>query len=366
MILLLISTLFGIKIIQGTTMKGNTFHSIAHRGASLLEPEESSAAYLLAIKQGIKFIECDIVSTKDGVLILRHSPNLSESTDIDELEEFRKYESKVLMYDNDDAVVKKGIFSWDLTYGQIKKLKCIHEKRYGNRNQSLNGLYPILTLDDFLNLSFGNSTATGGDLLRIGIYIEIKYPYYHAVRGLGDITDKLLESLAKRGLTKRSDPVFIQSFEPSNLKYIRSKSDLSLVQLISNTDKVHFACPEVDNSTESGMKYHVYKLEEISKYADVVSPSKEGIIQSLGIPRLPINDLVNELQTHPVCKFIEDAHKFGLLVVPYTFRPESILKCFNSVKDEYLYFINILRVDGVFTDDPQGIVEFLNEKYLNF
>ena len=45
---------------------------IAHRGASGERPEHTLAAYELAIDQGADFIEPDLVSTRDGVLIARH------------------------------------------------------------------------------------------------------------------------------------------------------------------------------------------------------------------------------------------------------------------------------------------------------
>lgn len=45
---------------------------IAHRGASGYVPEHTLAAYWLAIEQGADYVEPDLVSTKDGVLVARH------------------------------------------------------------------------------------------------------------------------------------------------------------------------------------------------------------------------------------------------------------------------------------------------------
>ena len=44
---------------------------IAHRGASGHRPEHTLAGYRLAAQMGADFIEPDLVSTKDGVLIAR-------------------------------------------------------------------------------------------------------------------------------------------------------------------------------------------------------------------------------------------------------------------------------------------------------
>ena len=44
---------------------------IAHRGASGHRPEHTLESYTLAISMGADYIEPDVVSTKDGVLIAR-------------------------------------------------------------------------------------------------------------------------------------------------------------------------------------------------------------------------------------------------------------------------------------------------------
>ena len=65
-----------------TTLDGQPPLVVAHRGASGYLPEETLEAYTLAIDMGADVIEMDLVSTKDGVLIARHDPNLATSTDV--------------------------------------------------------------------------------------------------------------------------------------------------------------------------------------------------------------------------------------------------------------------------------------------
>ena len=55
---------------------------IAHRGASGALPEETLEAYARAIDFGADVFEPDLISTKDGILIARHDPELSISTDV--------------------------------------------------------------------------------------------------------------------------------------------------------------------------------------------------------------------------------------------------------------------------------------------
>ena len=58
------------------TLDGKPPIVVAHRGASGTVPEQTVEAYAAAIAQGADAIEPDVVSTKDGVLIARHDPNL--------------------------------------------------------------------------------------------------------------------------------------------------------------------------------------------------------------------------------------------------------------------------------------------------
>ena len=55
---------------------------IGHRGASGYRPEHTLAAYQLANEQGADFIEPDLVTTKDGVLVARHENEISGTTDV--------------------------------------------------------------------------------------------------------------------------------------------------------------------------------------------------------------------------------------------------------------------------------------------
>ena len=61
---------------------------IAHRGASGYRPEHTLASYRLAIALGADYIEPDLVSTKDGVLVARHENEISRTTDVADHPEF--------------------------------------------------------------------------------------------------------------------------------------------------------------------------------------------------------------------------------------------------------------------------------------
>src|SRR5688572_3566089 len=55
---------------------------MAHRGCSALRPEHTLGAYAKAIEDGADFVEPDLVSTKDGVLVARHENNIAETSDV--------------------------------------------------------------------------------------------------------------------------------------------------------------------------------------------------------------------------------------------------------------------------------------------
>src|ERR1051326_5034548 len=62
---------------------------IGHRGAAGYLPDHTLQGYQLAIKLGADYIEPDLVSTKDGVLVARHEPNISGTTDVASHPEFQ-------------------------------------------------------------------------------------------------------------------------------------------------------------------------------------------------------------------------------------------------------------------------------------
>ncbi len=157
----------------------------AHRGASGYLPEETIEAYVKAIELGADFIELDLVSTKDGVLIARHDPNLAISTDVAQHPEFaaRKRTTRV------DGEEQTGWFSGDFTLAEIKTLGAISTD--AQRPQEFNGKFKVPTFDEVIALAQRKSQETGRT---IGIYPETKNPSYFRLLGL-PLEDKMLASL---------------------------------------------------------------------------------------------------------------------------------------------------------------------------
>lgn len=306
---------------------------IAHRGASGYRPEHTLAAYELAIDLGTDYIEPDLVSTKDGVLIARHENEISETTDVASRSEFAHLQTTKII----DGEVKTGWFTEDFTLAEIKTLKTKERiPQLRPANIIYNGLWEIPTLQEIIDLAKNKSSALGRT---IGIYPETKYPTYFQSIGLA-LEDKLLATLEANDYQGVNAPVFIQSFEVANLQYLAKKTDLPLVQLINSTGKPYdFIISDdvrtyADLTTTSG-------LEQISKYAQAI-----GIHKDILVPR----DSTGKLQSPTT--LVHDAHAVDLQVHIWTFRNEDYflpLDFQGNPHREYELFFN-LGIDGVFSD----------------
>jgi glycerophosphoryl diester phosphodiesterase len=337
---------------------------IGHRGAHGYLPAHTLEGYALAIELGADYIEPDLVATKDGHLIASHEPNLINTTDVANRPKFasRKREAVV------DGVKEVGFFASDFTLAEIKTLRRVQD--FAERPQQFNGKFEIPTLEEVIALAKRKSVEKGRT---IGIYPETKHPTYHKSIGL-PLEKRLVAVLAAAGWNTRDAPVFIQSFEQSNLKELRQMTPIRLVQLVDADDvdkdgNLTYA-PPFDRPydwTISGKPELLARtfgffvtdqgLAEIKTYADGIGPWKRYVVSSVPIPgstapgeasrsALPPNDLVKR------------AHRAGLLIHTWTFRNEQrrLLSDYaGNPVNEYLQFYR-LGIDGVFADFPDTAV----------
>src|SRR5262245_17772687 len=172
---------------------------IAHRGASGYRPEHTLEGYRLAVEMGADFIEPDLVSTKDGVLIARHENEIGSTTDAADRFPDRKRTKTV------DGQSLTGWFTEDFTLAEIKTLRA--RERLPFRSHSYDGQFLIPTFDEVLDLAQRLGEARHRS---VGVYPETKHPTYF--RGISlPLEEKLLASLRRHGWNDRTAPVFIQS-----------------------------------------------------------------------------------------------------------------------------------------------------------
>jgi glycerophosphoryl diester phosphodiesterase len=290
---------------------------IGHRGASGYRPEHTLESYRLAAQMGADFIEPDLVSTKDGILIARHENEIGGTTDAAGRFPDRKTTKTV------DGPSIAGWFTEDFTLAEITTLRA--KERLATRSHEYDGQFQVPTFDEVIDLA----QQLGRELGRpIGVYPETKHPSYF--RGIGlPLEPKLIASLQAHGWNTRDAPVFIQSFEQGNLKALRGETKVRLIQLVAATPM--FGQPGLAD------------FAAIAAYADGVGLEKRLLVPvnrdgTLGEP----TDLVAR------------AHAAGLLVHAWTVRidKEFLPAGYRGKPEAEFEKLRALGVDGVFTDFP--------------
>jgi glycerophosphoryl diester phosphodiesterase len=187
----------------------------------------------------------------------------------------------------------------------------------------------------------------------------------------------------------RSAPVFVQSFEPSSLKEMRSKGlKTRMVQLVDGdsidlkTGKITYAMPfdrPYDWCTSGDTRLFADMvtpagLAEIRTYADGIGVWKPYVVPVRGQVdaagqlvdvngdgKVDLRDAATQTPT----SLVAEAHRQGLFVHVFTFRNEK-RQLASSYRDdpqaEYLQFFR-LGVDGVFSEFPDTAVK-AREAYL--
>ncbi|NIJ35355.1 glycerophosphoryl diester phosphodiesterase [Sphingopyxis panaciterrae] len=324
-----------------TTLDGRPPIVIAHRGASGERPEHTLASYQLAIELGADYIEPDLVLTKDGVLVARHENEISETTDVADHPEFASRKATKTI----DGHAVTGWFTEDFTLAELKTLRA-RERLPKLRGTAYDGKYEIPTFEQILTLL---AEANKGRAEPVGVYPETKHPAYFASIGLPHEAP-LLAILDKYGYRGRHAPVFIQSFEVGNLKALRAKSELPLIQLMDAEGG-----PADDPALSYAAMASPAGLKAVAAYADGIGPFKEMVI-----PRSALGTL------GAPTSLVRDAHAAGLKVHPWTFRRENYFLPLGDKGginpaghgdlaaeiDAYLK----AGIDGLFSDNPREAV----------
>lgn len=349
---------------QAPTLDGRRPIVIGHRGASGYRPEHTLEAYRVAIQQGAHFIEPDLVLTKDGVAIARHEPlfgatavngvpvsvpNEFTTTDIFSRPEFAsRLRTRTL-----DGTSITGFWADDFTLAEVKTLRArerIPTIRPGNT--AYDDLYQIPTLREVIDLAKEQSIATGRT---IGIYPETKHPTFFAQNAANRTNPARFEDIVVATLHESygntaSAPVFLQSFEVANLQYLKTRTNIRLVQLLNSGSARPYDFIVAGDTRTYGDLITPVGLNAINDYAAGIGPTRDLLIPRPG----------NVLGAPTTA--VADAHAAGLLVHPFTFRAEnnflsngyrvgSTPSAFGNYVDETVLYLN-LGIDGFFTDHP--------------
>lgn len=304
---------------------------IAHRGASGYRPEHTLAAYRLAVELGADYIEPDLVMTKDGVLVVRHEPEISGTTDVADRPEFASRKATRVL----GGAPVSGWFAEDFTLAELTTLRARERlPRVRPANTAYDGCEPVPTYAEVLALRAELSRAHDRT---VGIIPEIKHSAFFHAAGLPP-EPPFVALTSEYGLNDPNAPMWLQAFELETIVGARRRGYRGKAMLLLSRDS-----PPIP-------------LAEVAAVAEGIGPEKGLVIPTgpdgrLGAPT----------------RLVRDAHAAGLAVIPWTFRNENEFLAADFRRgddpagpgravDEQRRFL-ATGIDGLFTDFPDTGVE---------
>lgn len=399
------------------TLDGSAPQVIAHRGFSGLYPEQTRMAYEKAADAGADMLELDMHMTRDCQLVARHNAWLGDNTNVAEVAKSNaevarrkrttpgvwvnvKYPAKPengpsrylsdQLDPNDPKSVLKALVvdgedhtnDWSISDFTMKELRdWIGGKILDNaseRSTEWNGKLPLISAQDVIDIAIAKSREQNRT---ISVYAEVKNPYWNNQQAIANgcgkpgtypFEDAVMDLLNKNRINDRKSPIFIQSFDPASLKYLRKAGmRAKAVQLIDGNDinyrdgsMIYITNDEwtfisgrpyswtlAGDARTFGEMLTRKGLAEIRTYADGIGPWKPQVMAHSVVPYKDGAGL-KDVNTLKDTRLIHDAHREGLMVHSFTFRNEpgrlaGIYK--GDPKEEYLAYYR-LGIDGVFTD----------------
>ena len=327
---------------------------IAHRGASGYLPEHTLEAKVMAFAQGADFIEQDVVMTQDDQLIVFHDLTLERTTDVaTRFPQRARPDGSFYVIDFTLAELRQLQVSEGFTIKEGKALP-----NYPGRFPVLTSRFGIHTLQEELELIQGLNHSTGKN---IGIYPELKSPWFHHQHNK-DIATAVLQVLKTYGYVNRDAPVFLQSFDYVELVRVHDElmpalgMDLPLVQLIADNSWLETYALDKDGNWQPydfSWMHTPDGLHTLARVVTGIGPGLEMLVQADARP--------GAVTPTPL---LSEAHKAGLQVHAYTFRSDAgqIPAYAGSFEELLEIFCFTVGVDGVFTDFPDQVIQFLDTR----
>ncbi|MFW5976590.1 MAG: glycerophosphodiester phosphodiesterase family protein [Bacillota bacterium] len=279
---------------------------IAHRGASIIAPESTAPAYIMARDSGADYLEADLHQTKDGEIVIFHDNSLKRTSNISEVFPER---------------ADKGIE--EFTLAELKRLDVgswFNESNNIYASEEYNNL-KILTLEELIDIA-ENGTHTPG------LVLELKQPNKYP-----DIEKNIVEILDKKGWLEKDEEIGIE-------EDIESPE----VEIGNGPSRIIF------------FSFNLASLERLKRLAPQFP--RLLLITDNRISRRAWNQWLNRAEgkvnglgpkgflTWPW--HIAAAHKRGLFVFPYVINKAWQMQILSQFKS-----------DGFITDRPKVVLSFL-------
>ena len=309
----------------------------AHRGASGYVPEHTIPAKTMAYAMSPDFIEQDVVMTRDGVLMIMHDPDLDTTTDV-----AKKFP--------DRKRADGKYYAADFTWPEIETLTVTERFNPETGKAVFSGRFPVNSginfrvpkFEEELQLIQGLNKSTGKD---IGVYVEVKEPEFYKREGK-DITGEVIKMLDKYGYNKPDSNAILQIFDYDAVKDARAKGwqgELAMLvipggQHLTDDKKIHdwLLTPE--------------GIAEVSKYATIYAPW----FSSLAVPNEDGNG-------YTINNLADEARKNGMKVHSWTWRKDAPFKGFKNAEDALDVAFRKIRLDGMFSDFPDEMINYLKK-----
>lgn len=408
------------------TLDGKAPLVIAHRGLPGFFPEETLPAYVGAADAGADSLEMDLHLSKDCVLVVRHNPWLSDNTNVAAVAATNptvaarkrtvpgvlvnvgysvatyggpaQYLSDLTDPLDPTSVLKSLVVDgedhtndWSITDFTAAELKqWIAGTAYDAASErpaatAQNGQYPIVTAQEVFDYAKARSAVLGRELT---VYPEAKNPYWNNAQAVANgcgtgahpFEDAIIKLLNDNNLNSKTAPIFVQSFDPASLKYMRANGvNARLIQLIDGNDTNYKTGEMIYMANDSwnfvsgrpyswtlagdgryfGEMLTPAGLAEIKTYADGIGPWKPELMLHTIVPfkdknpdGTPYVGSLADVNTIKPTSVIADAHKAGLFVHSFTFRNEKKYLAGVYKGDPVAEYLAYFRagIDGVFTD----------------
>jgi glycerophosphoryl diester phosphodiesterase len=286
-----------------------------HRGASGYRPENTIEAFELAIQQGSDGVECDLVPTKDGELIIRHENWLNGTTNVASVAKFQGSESTGYS----DGLTETGWFSEDYNFAELSELRAIErmpDTRPGSAKFDSQFLIP--RIDDLLAADFMNDKT---------LVIEIKHGMHFMDNGINMATI-LASKLDSSDWQDRGISIIIETFDEQMLEHLKDAC---------GPDKKYVFLTELDRLPRGSTRMSRAYLESLAARFDGISVD---LALALDIDSTGNHTIDNGL--------IDEAKAAGLMIYGWTLRAEDA----KASVDEYFGKVAETGLQGIFVDQP--------------